>query len=130
MTLPDPSFRSVLLLVAGVCALGACGGSQKFDPRYPPREVGCDVKVFHGFPPSDVKHDDLGRVDAICTDIVAESDCIRELQDQACKMGGDLVYGVPVKPSQPTPDKVKFEGTAAHTRKASPNVDAPDAKKP
>lgn len=109
--------RAAVLVVLTFAACG--GGGAKTDSRYPERPKGCDVKTFHG-KVAGIKYDDIGRVDAICGKDLGETACITELKDQACKLGGDIVYDVPEDPETPSPDKVKFTGRVAHTRAASP----------
>ena len=102
-------------LVTTVLVIGACGGGAKTDPRYPPRPAGCDVKVFRG-KVAGITYDDIGHVDAICGTDLGPEECLKELRDQACKLGGDIVYDVPDEPNKPSPDKIKYTGRVAHTR--------------
>jgi hypothetical protein len=103
---------SALLLAL---SFAACAGGPKTDPRYPPRPEGCDVKMFHG-KVAGVLYDDIGHVDSICSTDMAGNPCIVELKNQACKLGGNIVYDVPYEPIKPSPDKVRFTGHVAHTR--------------
>jgi hypothetical protein len=102
----------VFALAAASCVL-SCGG-PKGDPRYPPRAEGCEVKVFRGEIPQSIAFNKLGRVDAICGNDIGETDCMRVLMNQACKVGGDMLYDM--QPSRPSPDKVKWDARVAHTR--------------
>jgi len=102
---------SPLLLVA----LASCGGNAKIDPHYPPRPEGCDVKVFRG-KVAGIVYDDIGRVDSICSNDMGRDNCIVELKNQTCKLGGDIVYDVPDEPEKPAPDKMRYTGRVAHTR--------------
>ncbi len=108
---------SLLTIVALACALlaaSACGGAAKQgDPRYPPRAEGCDVKLFHDTPL--VKTDNIGTVTARCAPDVSDADCMRQLLDETCKLGGDVVWGVDDKPSMVLGKNV-FHGRAAHTK--------------
>ena len=56
------------------------------------RTEGCDVKVYPEAPP--VVIDNIGPVTATCGLDVSDQDCLRTLQDQACKLGGDVAWGV------------------------------------
>jgi hypothetical protein len=116
-TLNHPWARAITarLAVLAVCAIAACGGASKTDPRYPPRPEGCDVKVFRG-KVAGITYDDIGHVDSICGADVGPEACLVELKNQTCKLGGDLVYDVPDEPDKPAPDKIKYTGRAAHTR--------------
>jgi hypothetical protein len=105
------------LFVAVLLALASCGGGPKTDPRYPPQPAGCPVQLFRGKIKS-MPYDDIGGVDAICGTDIGVEECLKELKNQTCKLGGDLVYDVPDEPSKPSPDKVRFTGRVAHTRAA------------
>ncbi|MGH7281956.1 MAG: hypothetical protein ACRELY_10560 [Polyangiaceae bacterium] len=94
----------------------ACGGDER-PSRYPAREPGCAVQIFYGAPQGRTVN--IGPVSASCTEDVSDTDCLRTLQDQACKLGGDVVWGVDEKPKMDLGHK-KFNGRAAHTRDSSP----------
>jgi hypothetical protein len=94
--------------------MAACGGA-KTDPRYPPLPEGCDVKVFRG-KVTGLVYDDIGRVDSICGNDIGREQCLLELKNQTCKLGGDIVYDVPDEPEKPSPDKMRYTGRVAHTR--------------
>jgi hypothetical protein len=98
-----------------VCASGGCGGSSAADARYPARPPGCAVQLFRG-KVAGLTYDDIGHVDAICNNDKPQEECLDELRNQTCKLGGDLVYDVPDEPGRPSPEKVRFTGRAAHTR--------------
>ena len=107
--------KIVFLLPFAVAALSCSGHQKRLDPRYPPQPEGCKVMLFYGAVPSTVAFDHIGRVDIICGELVANSDCMRGLMDEACKFGGDLIYDV-TGPTKPAPDKVKFDARVGHTR--------------
>jgi hypothetical protein len=92
----------------------ACAAPGGADPRYPPRDEGCDVKIFEDVPPSPT--DNLGSVSARCEDVVSEEQCLRRLKDEACRLGADVVWGVPPKPEHKS-GKIIFTGRAAHTKR-------------
>ena len=102
------------ILGMGVLAASACGGGSKEPSKYPPRPEGCDVSLFHGTPT--MQTDNIGPVSAICSDDVKEDDCIRTLKDEACKLGGDVVWEVPDKPTRTNSDKNRWTGRAAHSK--------------
>jgi len=103
----------VAAIVAPLASLAAgCGGDRPLDPRYPARAEGCDVQIFREAP--DRATDNLGPVSARCDDGVAEDDCLRTLKDQACKLGGDVVWGV--EDPQHKYEKRIYSGRAAHTK--------------
>jgi hypothetical protein len=113
---------SVVCLGALLAAALAACTAPKTDPRYPPREPGCAVRIYKGPVPSTTPKHDIGRVESICTTDVPESDCMRTLMDQTCKLGGDILWDVPEIPEKPTPDKFRWVARAAHTKalRASP----------
>ena len=107
--LGHPLLIAATLAVLAFCvACGGGGGSSK----YPSRSDGCDVKVFQDSPP--MKTENIGPVNASCDEIVPKADCLRELKDQVCKLGGDAVWGVAPEPDH-VGDKWKFSGRAVHT---------------
>jgi hypothetical protein len=105
----------VALVIAASAALGsvACPSPPPADPRYPPRQEGCDIKIFVEIPP--MPTDNIGPVMASCDDTVTDADCMRTLKDQACKLGADLIWGVDDVPSK-VAGKKKLAGRAAHTK--------------
>jgi hypothetical protein len=111
--------RSFLLLFL---TLAACGGPKAPDPRYPARPEGCDVKIFHDSP--SMPTDNIGPVMANCSLDVSDADCVRQLQDEACKLGGDVMWGVPDKPTRDEGKNLWF-GRAAHTKSVAPAAPAP-----
>jgi hypothetical protein len=103
--------RTSFCLVFAVALSGCAGPAQ--DSQYPPRPEGCDVKVFRESP--SVMSDNIGPVTATCGDDIKEDDCMRTLKDQACKLGGDIVWGVSDVPSN-VQGKKQLAGRAAHTK--------------
>jgi hypothetical protein len=95
----------------------ACGGNA----RFPRRPVGCDVKQFHDAP--DVPTDNIGPVQARCTEDISEADCLRTLFDAVCDLGGDVVWGVG-EPRR-ADGRVYYSGRAAHTRAPRNGAPAP-----
>ncbi len=101
------------VLVLAIVALGAaCGGSPA--SRFPARETGCAVTLEKGdaLPPNS---ENIGTVSALCSLDTNTEDCLRELKDQACHLGADIVWGVSEKPTQVN-GKNRFTGRAAHTK--------------
>ncbi len=77
-----------------------------------PREQGCAVQVFEGSPP--MKTENIGPVTAWCTEDESREVCLRELEDQVCKLGGDVMWQVD-GPSREG-NKQRMNGRAAHTK--------------
>ncbi len=59
--------------------------------------------------------ENIGTVRSRCATDVSRADCIRELSDQACRLGADVVWGVADTP-RAVDDKNEWAGRAAHTR--------------
>lgn len=95
-------------------AIAACGGRSDVQSKWPPRPEGCEVKVFHETPTMPTA--DIGHVRAVCDqDRVSEADCMRELKDQACKLGADTLWEVPTGPSYEYGKQI-WTARAAHTK--------------
>ena len=95
-------------------ALVACGGSSS-NSKYPSRPDGCNVQVFQQAPTMNTEN--IGPVSSHCDDQAPTSkdDCLRELKDQVCKLGGDVVWGVDPEPEH-VDGQWKYAGRAAHTK--------------
>ena len=107
------------LTVSGVfacltCSVACGGGGAQLDARYPPREAGCDVKVVEEAPSTPT--DNIGPVSAKCDETIPDDECMRQLKDEVCKLGGDLAWGVSPKPDIKSGKKY-FYGRAAHSKK-------------
>lgn len=90
-----------------------CGGGSSGRPALPERPAGCEVELSYGSPRGNTQN--LGLVSATCAEDVEEKACLRELQDQVCKLGGDIVWGVSEKPER-VGEKNKYTGRAAVTK--------------
>lgn len=108
------SFRFVPALV--LVFVAACS-SVPSRPALPEHPAGCAVELFYGSPTSDTTN--LGVVSATCEESVSEPECMRQLQDEVCKLGGDVVWGVSERPER-VGDKNKFSGRAAIIKVAAP----------
>ncbi|HVZ88777.1 MAG TPA: hypothetical protein VHG72_17540 [Polyangia bacterium] len=105
-------------LVGPVVLWAACAthASNPNAAKYPRRPAGCRIRVFHG-PAPDVKEwDDLGMARVDCYLDVGAVQCLRRLREEACRLGGDLLYDVPKKPLRPTDEGMVFLGHVAHTK--------------
>lgn len=91
----------------------AVGCSTTPPPKLPPRPAGCEVTVYRGGVPQGVTMRRLGEVVSSCGKNDADSDCIRSLQDEVCKLGGNLVYDVPDKPEPESDTMLRYTGVAA-----------------
>jgi hypothetical protein len=79
-----------------------------------PGERGCAVQVFEDAPPMPTEN--IGPVAAACSPDDSREVCLRELEDQVCLMGGDVVWQVDGPKLDPTTDKQRMRGRAAHTK--------------
>jgi hypothetical protein len=98
-------------------ALFALGcGAERPRPSFPPRHPGCDVTVYRGGLPEKIVVDALGQVAASCGKDAADSDCIRALQNEVCKLGGDTVYEVPKSPEPESDTALRYVGFAGRKK--------------
>ncbi len=109
------SVRLASILIP-VASLVACGSAPKDPGKYPPRAEGCEVTVYPDAPT--LETDNIGTATATCGDDISDADCLRTLKDQACKLGADVLWGVPDKPTLSL-GKKKLSGRAAHTKTAT-----------
>jgi hypothetical protein len=81
-----------------------------------PRERGCAVQVFTGSPPMPTEN--IGPVTALCAEDDAREACARELKDQACLLGADVVWQVEGPALEATSNgmRQRMRGRAAHTK--------------
>ena len=108
--------RAHASLIVGL-ALTACGGYRPA-PSFPASQPGCEVTLYRGGLPDGVRVDELGDVAASCGKDAADSDCIRALQDEVCKLGGDVVYEVPKSPEPESETMLRYRGLAGREKKA------------
>ncbi len=83
------------------------------DARYPRQSAGCDVVTFPDGPK--VIADNLGSVKAECDERTTDEECLRQLEDEVCKLGGDIAWGVPARPKDIGGGQRVLEARAAHT---------------
>jgi hypothetical protein len=107
--------KRLFLSAISILLVTACGGDAPRS-RYPELPPNCPVTLYHGAPMGRTVN--IGPVNATCDEDVSDDDCLRTLEDQVCKLGGDIVWGVADKPRMDL-GKKKFNGRAAHTRAGS-----------
>ena len=100
---------ALALLSALTCA------SSKSARRYPRRPPSCALKIFHSPLPEAVTWDDIGFLEVGCYLDEGESICMHRLRTEACKMGGDMIYGVPKRAFRPTERAMVYRGMVAHS---------------
>jgi hypothetical protein len=105
-----------LFVSAALLSLAACGGEnareRARDLRYPKRPDGCEVTLYHETPI--VPTENIGPVNAECSEDIAADDCLRTFKNVVCGMGGDVVWGVD-EPER-RDGTVFYRGRAAHTK--------------
>jgi len=104
---------------------GAPGGLATMYPRRPP---GCKVALYHTATPGVRTWDDLGVAEIGCHIDVGQPQCLQRLREEACRLGGDILYNVPEKPLRPRDQVMVFRGQVAHTR--APDGGAPEEPLP
>jgi hypothetical protein len=109
-----PKVPAPAYLLCAVLLVCGCGAAER-PGRYAPRAEGCEVTVFPEAPGGPT--DNLGPVRATCSEDVSNDDCLRTLKDAACRLGGDVVWGVKDTP-EAVGGKKRLSGRAAHTRGA------------
>jgi hypothetical protein len=77
-----------------------------------PRDRGCPVQVFTEAPT--MRTENIGPVVALCDQDDTKDACLRELEDQTCQLGGDVLWQVEGPAVEG--NKQRMSGRAAHTR--------------
>lgn len=105
--------KAALVTALAAAALAGCPSPPETMTKWPAQKEGCAVQTFPDRPQYNV--DNIGPVSATCDESIADADCLRVLMDQACKIGGDTVWGVEDKPELKN-GKKWFSGRAAHRK--------------
>lgn len=105
------------LLVPMTALLFACGGGGTGKGRaqadFPPRPRGCAVEALASAPSFPTQN--IGTAVARCTADIDDAACMRQLQDEVCALGGDVVWGVSMPPKVVDGGK-QLSGRAAKRR--------------
>jgi hypothetical protein len=119
--------RRVPWLWLAVALSVTCASSNPNAAKYPPRRKGCNVRVFYSPVPEVKEWDDLGMASVDCYLDIGAVQCLARLRQEACRMGGDLLYDVPKKALRPTDQGMSYRGHVAHTKqKPEDKVDDDD----
>jgi hypothetical protein len=81
-----------------------------------PRQPGCALQIYAGAPP--MRTENIGPVTAFCDPDDSVEVCTRQLADQACVLGADVLWQIDGPTREPTENgpKQRMRGRAAHTR--------------
>jgi hypothetical protein len=81
-----------------------------------PRERGCPIQIYENAAPMPTEN--IGPVTALCNEDDSREVCTRELADQACLLGADILWQVdgPTPESTQNGQKQRMHGRAAHTK--------------
>jgi hypothetical protein len=119
-----------LIVVAcfAVCFV-ACATGSLAKVKYPPRKPDCALSIYHTDLPQVQDWDDIGKVEIICNIDDTTNTCFTRLHAEACRMGGDIIYRLPLKPWRPKEEALGYRAMVAHRRTpqvrdaGSPDVD-------
>ena len=103
------------LIVPIVFVLACATGSQPA-VKYPPRKPSCSLSIYHTDLPEVQDWDNLGKVEVICNIDETEKTCFTRLRAEACRMGGDIIYRLPLKPWRPKEEALGYRAMVAHSR--------------
>jgi hypothetical protein len=110
---------SLLHATAAACATAPHPDSDESGAtagKYPRRPANCKLQVFHSPAPGVAAWDDLGVAEVGCYLDVGVQQCMQRLKEEACRMGGDIIYNVPNKPARPKDQVLVYRAQVAHTR--------------
>jgi hypothetical protein len=121
-----PANRGVVLLLIGAAI--ACATAPRSDEgaaatKYPRRPHNCKLAVFYTPAPKVSGWDDLGVAEVGCHLAVGVQQCMQRLREEACRMGGDILYAVPEKPLRPKDEVLVYRAQVAHTRAGAKKLD-------
>jgi hypothetical protein len=126
LAIPHTGWSIVGCLV--VCFL-ACATGSSLSAKYPPQKPNCSLNIYHTDLPQVQDWDDLGKVEVICHIDDTDKTCFQRLHAEACRMGGDIIYRLPLKPWRPKEEALGYRAMVAHSRAAQakdagpPNAD-------
>jgi hypothetical protein len=124
-------FRRLTMLAIPIAAglMVACATRSRLAVKYPPRKPSCALTIYHTDLPQVQDWDELGKVEVICNIDDTDKTCFNRLHAEACRMGGDIIYRLPVKPWRPKEEALGYRALVAHSRTpqerdaGSPQVD-------
>jgi hypothetical protein len=111
-------FRRLTMLAIPIAAglLVACATRSPLAVKYPPLKPGCALSIYHTDLPGVQDWDELGKVEVICHIDDTDQTCFNRLRAEACRMGGDIIYHLPVKPWRPKEEALGYRALVGHRR--------------
>jgi hypothetical protein len=107
----------VCFLACFAAGLVACAtGSRAANVKYPARKPDCALSIYHTDLPQVQDWDDIGKVEIICNIDDTTKTCFNRLHAEACRMGGDIIYRLPLKPWRPKEEALGYRAMVAHRR--------------
>jgi hypothetical protein len=104
----------VVLVALGVtCATGP----RPPEAKYPPRHPGCGLHlVYADLPDVPGGWDDIGKLEITCHIDDSERTCFNKMRNEACRMGGNIVYRLPRRVWRPSEYSIGYRAMVAHSR--------------
>ena len=112
-----------LVVALALLAAVTCAGTKPRAAVTRGGRPGCALTIYHTPMPEAVAWDDIGVLEVGCYLDESEVTCLHRLRTEACRMGGDMIYGVPKRALRPTERAMVYRGMVAHTREAPPKPD-------
>jgi len=106
----------VLVVVCLAAGFVACATGSHANVKYPPRKPDCALSIYHTDLPQVQDWDDIGKVEIICNVDDTTKTCFNRLHAEACRMGGDIIYRLPLKPWRPKEEALGYRAMVAHRR--------------
>jgi hypothetical protein len=94
----------------------ACATRSRLAVKYPPQKASCALSIYHTDLPQVQDWDDLGKVEVLCHIDDTDKTCFNRLRAEACRMGGDIIYRLPVQPWRPKEEALGYRAMVAHRR--------------
>ena len=120
MTMPAIPIAAWLTVFACLVAgfLACATGSRRSSVKYPPRKPDCALSIYHTDLPQVQDWDDIGKIEIICNIDDTTKTCFNRLHAEACRMGGDIIYRLPLNPWRPKEEAMGYRAMVAHRRTA------------
>jgi hypothetical protein len=115
-------FRRLTVLATPIAAwslvvcLVSCATGSRATVKYPPLKPDCALSIFHTDLPQVQDWDEIGKVEIICNIDDTTQSCFRRLHAEACRMGGDIIYRLPLKPWRPKEEALGYRAMVGHRR--------------